>query len=60
MPSPTAGVSDAHGIAVGSSFACVRRRSATGPVACWGSNDHGQLGDGTTQPRADARDVALP
>jgi hypothetical protein len=32
----------------------------TGTVECWGGNYHGQLGDGTTQIRLDAVEVALP
>ena len=36
----------APSIAVGYSHACARK--ASGTVLCWGSNDSGQLGDGTT------------
>ncbi|MCC7534962.1 MAG: hypothetical protein IT379_02045 [Deltaproteobacteria bacterium] len=57
-PTPAGGVEDALLLAAGSNFVCVRRRS--GAVACWGSNESGQLGDGTTQPRQDARDVVIP
>ncbi len=39
-------------IAAGSGHACVLRES--GKVACWGRNDQGQLGDGTTEDRSSA------
>ncbi|MEP7123292.1 MAG: RCC1 domain-containing protein [Byssovorax sp.] len=35
---------------LGNGHAC--RLAPTGRVACWGRNDHGQLGDGTVVPRA--------
>jgi alpha-tubulin suppressor-like RCC1 family protein len=31
--------------------------SALNAVSCWGGNDHGQLGDGTTTDRSSAREV---
>jgi alpha-tubulin suppressor-like RCC1 family protein len=37
---------DTAAIAVGGSHVCVL--STGGAVSCWGSNDHGQLGDGST------------
>lgn len=36
-------------LTAGSGFACARR--AEGSVLCWGRNDSGQLGDGTTSDR---------
>ena len=55
VPTKVAGVSDAVEIVVGASHACARR--ADGAVLCWGSNDVGQLGDGTT---AKSRAAAAP
>jgi alpha-tubulin suppressor-like RCC1 family protein len=45
-----AGVTDAVAVDVGSDAACAVR--GDGLVLCWGSNDLGQLGDGTTIHRA--------
>jgi len=39
-------------ISVGASHACVALD--TGELRCWGQNDDGQLGDGTTDPSPDA------
>lgn len=57
LPSKVAGVSGAVEIVVGASHACARK--ADGTVLCWGSNDEGQLGDGTTvKSRATAAPVS--
>jgi alpha-tubulin suppressor-like RCC1 family protein len=45
------GISDAIDLATGAKHTCVLR--ANGEVWCWGNNDHGQLGDGTTLRRFD-------
>jgi len=37
-------------IAAGAAHTCARL--ASGSVACWGFNDRGQLGDGTTTDRS--------
>jgi alpha-tubulin suppressor-like RCC1 family protein len=51
------GITDAVAIAVASGHVCVAR-SGTGGVACWGRNEHGQVGDGTTtSPRTTATSV---
>jgi alpha-tubulin suppressor-like RCC1 family protein len=43
------GLDDAVEISVGDSHTCARR--STGEVVCWGQNDLGQLGDGSTTDR---------
>lgn len=47
--------SGAIGIAAGSSHTCAV--AATGEVKCWGKNDFGQLGDGTTTRHTTPMDV---
>src|SRR6185436_10070041 len=50
LPGPAAEIA----IGIGG-HACAR--IANGAVLCWGKNDHGQLGDGTTKDRAAAAPV---
>ncbi len=49
-PIAVPGVSDAVEIVAGEDFACVRR--SDGRVMCWGANDRGQLGTGSTAASA--------
>jgi len=49
MPSPVSGLTTATSVATGQAHACAV--TAAGGVVCWGQNDQGQLGDGTTTPR---------
>lgn len=50
-----AGLTDAIQVAVAQSSTCVVTRS--GRVRCWGENGYGQLGDGTTEARAEPTEV---
>jgi alpha-tubulin suppressor-like RCC1 family protein len=45
-PVAVTGLTDAVSVTAGEHFACARRR--TGAVVCWGRNQSGQLGDGST------------
>ncbi len=49
-PVAISGLSNVTAIAGGQGFMCALLRDTT--VTCWGSNGDGQLGDGTTQDRA--------
>ena len=51
-PTPVAvtGLTDVTAVAGGGFHTCAA--IAGGAVSCWGSNDSGQLGDGTTTDRA--------
>lgn len=48
-------VADVAQLALGWTHTCAL--TSSGAVKCWGGNDRGQLGDGTTSPRATAGDV---
>jgi alpha-tubulin suppressor-like RCC1 family protein len=50
LPTSVVGLSSgASDVAMGNAHACAV--TAQDGVMCWGANDHGQLGDGTTTPR---------
>lgn len=53
VPVQAIGVSTATSVDVGGTFACAIL--STGHAICWGANDKGQLGDGTTTPRSKAQ-----
>lgn len=57
-PQRIAGIDDAVEAATGIRFACARTEA--GQVSCWGRNDHGQLGDGTTTDRDAPRPIVWP
>ncbi len=48
-PQAVAGLSDAVQITAGRYHTCARRSGGT--IACWGDNDKGEVGDGTTTQR---------
>jgi alpha-tubulin suppressor-like RCC1 family protein len=48
-PQPVPDLDDAQQLRIGEGHTCALRRS--GQVVCWGENDKGQLGDGTTLAR---------
>lgn len=52
VPVTVIGIDNAVRISLGGRHSCVRLRfsnvSLAGPVRCWGANEHGQLGNGTT------------
>jgi alpha-tubulin suppressor-like RCC1 family protein len=50
--------SDVAGVSAGDLFACARK--ADGTAWCWGTNDHGQLGDGTTASHFAPAQTHLP
>jgi alpha-tubulin suppressor-like RCC1 family protein len=49
QPQAIAGITNAAQISAGYEHTCARLGDGT--VRCWGKNDHGQLGDGTTEAR---------
>jgi alpha-tubulin suppressor-like RCC1 family protein len=52
------GCCEATAVAAGERFTCAL--ASDGAVSCWGANEGGQLGDGTTSTRAAPARVALP
>lgn len=50
-------VTDVSDLALGGSHACAIQ---SGQVYCWGGNDHGQIGDGTTTDRSTPVAISLP
>lgn len=57
-PVPVAGITDGVGVAVGMSSSCAALADRT--VRCWGRNDFGELGDGTTASSGSPVAVQLP
>jgi alpha-tubulin suppressor-like RCC1 family protein len=57
-PAQVSGVTDAVELVMGRYHVCARRTA--GAVACWGRNEAGELGDGTTTDRPAPVAVALP
>ncbi len=54
-PTDVVDLVDAAGLTAGGEHSCALRRD--GSVVCWGRNDYGQLGDGTTTNRPAPRAV---
>ncbi len=50
QPGPVVEVTEARAVDNGDRFSCAVQRD--GKVLCWGANDKGQLGDGTTKARS--------
>ncbi len=51
LPVMIPGLFDAAEIALGDGFTCVRTNDRDRSARCWGKNDRGQAGDGTTSDR---------
>ena len=61
LPRPVELGGDALGLALGSEHACAIVTAGGGRrLRCWGRNDGGQLGDGTTESASTPVDVPLP
>jgi alpha-tubulin suppressor-like RCC1 family protein len=58
VPVPVLGLTDAAELAPGGSHTCARL--VDGSARCWGANDYGQLGDGTTATRRSPAPVVFP
>jgi alpha-tubulin suppressor-like RCC1 family protein len=55
-PTPVSGLTGAVQVSAGDGYTCVV--AADGTARCWGSNDDGQLGDGTTTSRSTSMPVS--
>jgi alpha-tubulin suppressor-like RCC1 family protein len=58
VPTRVEGLSNVRSVALGDRHACAL--GLDGSVSCWGANDYGALGDGTTTMRLHPARVALP
>jgi alpha-tubulin suppressor-like RCC1 family protein len=56
LPTNVIGIDNAIAVSAGTYDTCVVTK--TGAVKCWGRNNSGELGDGTTLPRATPVDVS--
>ena len=59
MPVPVSGLSNVRAIAAGWFHTCALALEPSGPVSCWGGNDQGQLGDGSTTARLKPATVSV-
>jgi len=60
VPTPVTGLSGVIEMAAGSNFVCASRYPVGTSIACWGKNNHGQLGDGTTTNRTRLAPLVVP
>ncbi len=58
VPRRISGITDAVRVTCGEEFVCALREG--GRASCWGYNNKGQLGDGSTQNRSNPVDVQVP
>ena len=58
LPQPVMGLADAVDITAGQNHACAVRE--TGALVCWGANNAGQLGIGSTSPQGRPLPTQVP